>query len=143
MLWFTLGQKNMKRRSGPAIALNKSSDRGGRYFMSLYIGKRLHRYQCTDLPIDYDVISQLRYSAEEQDTKKMTDNYPMFEWSLYALINRDVSEEYTSIREETELNNNETEGEVNVEEENEKNDNYETEDIEDNNDKNEIGINNE
>ena len=91
----------MKRRSGPAIALNKSSDRGGRYFMSLYIGKRLHRYQCTELPIDYDVISQLRYLAEEQDAKKMTDNYPMFEWAPGVLITEYVSEEDTPTREET------------------------------------------
>ena len=40
------GTKNdIKRRSVPAITLNKSNDHGGHYFLSLYTGKRLHRYQ--------------------------------------------------------------------------------------------------
>ena len=55
------GTKNdMKRRSVPSIALNESNDCGSRYFMSLYTGKLLHSYQCTELPIDDDVISQVR-----------------------------------------------------------------------------------
>ena len=53
----------------------------------------------------------------------MTDNYPMFEWVPGFLITDDVSEEDTPTREETEVNNNEPEGEVNVEEANENNDN--------------------
>ena len=59
----------------------------------------------------------------------MTDNYPMFEWAPGVLITDDVSEKDTPIIEETEINNNEPEGEVNVEEANEKNDNDKAEDI--------------
>ena len=68
----------------------------------------------------------------------MTDNYPMFEWAPGVMITDDVSEEDTPIREETEVNNNEPEREVNVEEVNENNDNDEAEDLKDNNDNIEI-----
>ena len=68
----------------------------------------------------------------------MTDNYPMFEWAPGVLITEDVSEEDTPIREETKINNNEPEIEVNVEEANEKNYNDEVEDKKDNNNNNEI-----
>ena len=71
----------------------------------------------------------------------MTDNYPMFEWVPGVLITYDVSEEDTPIRAETEVNNNEPEGELNVEEANENNYHDEAEDVEDNNDNNEIEIN--
>ena len=69
--------------------------------MSLYTGKRLHSYQCTELPIYDDVIYQVRYLAEGEDAKKMSDNYPMFEWVPGFLITDSVSEEDTPIREET------------------------------------------
>ena len=69
--------------------------------MSLYTGKRLHRYQLTEIPIGDDVISQVRDLAEEENAKKMTDNYPMFEWAPGVLITDDVSEEDTPTREET------------------------------------------
>ena len=59
--------------------------------MSLYTGKRLHRYQLTEIPIGDDVISQVRDLAEEENAKKMTDNYPMFEWAPGVLITDDVS----------------------------------------------------
>ena len=75
---YTGTTNDMKRRSVPAIALNKSDYHGGHYFMIIYTGKSLHRYQCTELPIDYDVIDQVRDSAEEDDAKKMIDNYPIF-----------------------------------------------------------------
>ena len=74
------GTKNdIKRRSVPSISLNESNDHGGHYFMSLYTGKRLHRYQWTEPPIDDDAISQIRYLSEGYDAEKMIYNYPMFE----------------------------------------------------------------
>ena len=68
----------MKRRSVPAIPLNESNDHGVHYFMSLYTGKHLHRYQWIALPIDDDVTAQVRNLAEGEGAKTMTDNYPMF-----------------------------------------------------------------
>ena len=82
----------MKRSSVPAIALNKSNDRGGHYFMSIYTVKRLHRYQWTELPIYHDVIDQVRYLSEGKYAKKMIDNYPIFQWSSCFLITYDLSE---------------------------------------------------
>ena len=69
----------MKIRSVPSIAFNKSNYHEGQYFMSLYTGNRLYRYQRTELTIDDDVISQVRDLAEGRDSKNMTNNYPMFE----------------------------------------------------------------
>ena len=60
----------------------------------------------------------MRDLAEGEDSNKMTDNYPMFEWAPGVLITENVSEKDTPIREETEVNNNEPEVEVNIEEEN-------------------------
>ena len=59
------GTKNdTKRRSVPSIALNESNDCGSRYFMSLYTGNLLHRYRCTEIPIDDRLIYQVRDLAE-------------------------------------------------------------------------------
>ena len=57
----------------------------------------------------------MRDLAEGEDSNKITDKYPMFEWATGVLITENVSEKDTPIREETEVNNNEPEGEVNVE----------------------------
>ena len=101
--WYTMvytGTTNdMKISSVPYIVLNESNDHGGHYLMSLYTGKRLHSYQCTELPLDDDVIAQVRYLAEGKDSKQITDNYRMFEWAPVVLITDDVSEENTPIRE--------------------------------------------
>ena len=83
--------------------------------MSLYTAKRLHSYKWTQIPIDDDVIAQVRDLYEEENTKKIKDNYLMFDSAPGVLISDDISKENTPIREETEINNNEPEGEVNVE----------------------------
>ena len=49
----------------------------------------------------------------------------MFEWAPDVLITDYVSEEDTTTRKETDVNNNEPEGKVNVEEANENNENNE------------------
>ena len=54
-------ENDIKRRSVPSIAINESNDHGGHYFMSLYTGKRLQRYQWTEIPIYDGVIDQVRY----------------------------------------------------------------------------------
>ena len=60
--------------------------------MSLYTVKLLHRYQWTELPIDDDVISQVRDLSEGEGAKKMTNNYPVFELASGVLITDDISE---------------------------------------------------
>ena len=67
----------------------------------------------------------------------------MFEWAPGVLISDNVSEVDTPIREQTEVNNNEPEVEVNVKWANENNEHYKAQDTEDSNNNNEIGINNE
>ena len=64
-------KNDMKRRSVPDIALNESNNHGGHYFMSLYTEKRLHSYQFTEIQIDDDLIAQVIYLAEGEDTKKI------------------------------------------------------------------------
>ena len=75
---YTGTTNDIKIRSVPAIAFNKSNYHGGHYLMSLYTGKHLHSYQWTELPINDDIIAQVRYLAEREDTMKLIDNYPMF-----------------------------------------------------------------
>ena len=77
---------------------------------SRFTGKCLHRYQCTELPIEDDVIYPVRDLVEEYNAKKMTNNYQIFDWAPGVLITDDVSEEDKPTREGTEINNNEPEG---------------------------------
>ena len=98
---YTGTTNDTKRRSVPSIAIKKSDNHGGRYFMSLCTGKLLHSYQWTKLTIYDEIIAQVIDLAEVEDAKKLTDNYPMFEWAPGVLITEYVSEEYTPIREET------------------------------------------
>ena len=90
----------MKIKSIPAIALKESNEHGVHSFMSQYTVKCLHRYQWIEIPIDDDVIAQVRNLAEEENAKKLSNNYMMFEWAPGVLITGDVSEEDTPIREE-------------------------------------------
>ena len=66
--------------------------------MSLYTWKCVHIYQWTELPIDDDVIAQVRYLAEGENANKITDNYLIFECAPDVLITDDVSEEDIPIR---------------------------------------------
>ena len=59
-LVYTGTSNDINRISIPSIALNKSNDRGGNYFMSLYTGKILHIYELTELHIDNNVIKKLK-----------------------------------------------------------------------------------
>ena len=52
----------------------------------------MHIYQWTELPIDDDVIAQVRYLAEGENANKITDNYLIFECAPDVLITDDVSE---------------------------------------------------
>ena len=55
-----IGTNNsMKRKSIPAIALNKYNDHGKYYFMNLYTGKQLHSYIWQELPIDEEIIARI------------------------------------------------------------------------------------
>ena len=50
----------MNSRSVPAIALEESNENGGHYFMQLHTGRRIHRYEWTELPIYDDVIVRVK-----------------------------------------------------------------------------------
>ena len=71
----------IQRRAVPAIALNESNDHCGYYFMNLYTGKRLHSYNWEELPIDNDTIERVEELAKNEKAKRLTDNYPLFEWA--------------------------------------------------------------
>ena len=49
--------------------------------MSLYTGKRLHSYNWQELPIDDETINRVEDLAKAEKAKRLTDNYPMFEWA--------------------------------------------------------------
>ena len=74
--------------------------------MSLYTGKRMYRFQWTEIPIYYDVVASVRDLDEGEDAKKMTDNYSMFYLAPGVLITDGVNGEDIPIREKTEVNNN-------------------------------------
>jgi hypothetical protein len=57
---------DMKSRAIPAIALRKSNNNGGHYFMNLHTGRRIHGYHWTELPIDEYVISRVEKIAEDE-----------------------------------------------------------------------------
>ena len=57
---------NMKKRSVPAIDLKASNEEGGYLLMSLYTGKRLHRYIWEEIPIDQDIIDRVDQLAREE-----------------------------------------------------------------------------
>ena len=71
----------MKSRAVPAIALRRSNNAGGHYFMSLYSGKRIHGYKWKELPIDDYVINRVEELAEAEDQPVMHNGLPNFEWS--------------------------------------------------------------
>ena len=52
-------KNNMKPISVPVIALRRSNNTGGYYFISLYSGKRIHGYKWEELSIDKHVIARV------------------------------------------------------------------------------------
>ena len=55
-LWYTQGQKKMKRRSIPSIALRKSKKEGESLFIPLYNRKEIHIENWMELAIYDDVV---------------------------------------------------------------------------------------
>ena len=76
-LVYTGTSNNTRRRIIPSIALNKSKYHGGQYLMSLYTGKRLHSYEWTDLPIENDVIEQVKKFYSDEKRPLLKDKYPI------------------------------------------------------------------
>ena len=70
-----------KPRAVPAIALRRSNNNGGHYFMSLHSGKRIHGYEWEELPIDEHVIERVEALAEAEKQKVMHRGMPSFEWA--------------------------------------------------------------
>ena len=80
-LVYTGTSNNMKSRAVPGIALRRSNNAGGHYFMSLHSGKRIHGYSWDELPIDESVVERVESLAEEQGQPIMQDGVPNFEWT--------------------------------------------------------------
>ena len=72
---------DMKKRSISAIALRKSNNNSGYYFMNLHKGRCIHGYHWTELPIDDYVIFRVEKFAEDEKQPSMHDGMPNFEWS--------------------------------------------------------------
>jgi hypothetical protein len=68
-----------KARTVGVIALRRSNENGGYYFMSLKTGCELHGYEWTELPIDGHIISRVEEMAEAEGQPAMA-NGPIFEW---------------------------------------------------------------
>ena len=88
----------MKPRSVPAIALKRSNNAGGHYFMSLYSGKRIHGYKWEVLPIDDHIIARVEQLAEDEKQPIMNRGMPFFEWAPGAEV-----EDGTNVGEERRL----------------------------------------
>ena len=71
---------DMKSRAIPAIALRKSNNDGGHYFMNKHTGRHIHGYHWTELPIDEYVISRVEKLAEDEKQPIMHNGVPCFEW---------------------------------------------------------------
>jgi hypothetical protein len=80
-LVYTDTANDMKSRAVPAVALRRSNNAGGHYFMSLYSGKRIHGYKWKELPIDEYVIARVEELAKDQNQPLMHGGVPNFEWT--------------------------------------------------------------
>ena len=72
---------NMKTRRMAKIILRRSNKRGGHYFMSLNMGRRLHSYQWQELPITQSGIDCLEEMDTADEATEIIDGYPNFEWT--------------------------------------------------------------
>ena len=79
-LVYTSTSNDMKSRAVPAIALKRSNNAGGHYFMSLYSGKRIHGYKWKELPVDDYVIARVEELAEGEKQPLIRNGMPIFEW---------------------------------------------------------------
>ena len=79
-LVYTDTNNSMKFRAVSGIALRRSNNAGGHYFLNLYSGKRIHGYKWRELPIDDYVISRAEELAEAEKKPIMHDGESDFEW---------------------------------------------------------------
>ena len=75
-------KNNMKARSVPAIALRRSNELGGHYFMSLHTGKQLHSYHWRELPITDEVIESVHSLATSENQPTLVDGEVTFECDI-------------------------------------------------------------
>ena len=71
---------NMIKRGVPEIALNVSNDVVFFYFMSLYTGRRIHRYIWNEITTDDDFIRRVEELVTEEKQHILLDNHPLFKW---------------------------------------------------------------
>ena len=70
---YTGTRNSMKSRSVPGVSLKPSNNDGGKYFMSLYAGKRVHSYIWEEFPIDDGVIQRVDKLAELEKKSVLVD----------------------------------------------------------------------
>ena len=75
-------KNNMMSRSTPSIALKRSNDRGGHYFMSIDTGKKIHGSKWVVKPINKDVIDRVHALAAKEQQPLLINNTPLFEYSI-------------------------------------------------------------
>ena len=63
------------------IALKRSNNFGGHYFISLYSGKRIHGYKWERLPIDEHIIERVEQLAKVEEQPIMNRGMSYFEWA--------------------------------------------------------------
>ena len=80
-LFYKVTTNGMNRRIIPPITINESNNHGGHYFMSLYTGKILYSHEWKQLPIENDVIEQVKQFSSDEEVKLTKDRYPTFEWA--------------------------------------------------------------
>ena len=85
---------NTKTRSVIEITLRRSNKRGGHYFVSLNMGRRLDSYQWQELPITNAVIYCVDEMYKSDEAPEMIDGYPNFEWGPGNPIKYDDKSEY-------------------------------------------------
>ena len=71
---------SMKSMSVPGFAVKPSKNGGGKCFMPLYTGKRVHSYICEELPIYDGVIQRVEQLSELEKKHVLVDANSFFEW---------------------------------------------------------------
>jgi hypothetical protein len=84
-------------RNTGAIVLNPTGNAQGDYFfMSLVTGKRLSRYQWTEIPMTNTVISAVEAMAEKEGQPLIKGGVPLFKWRPNASVEDFLEEDLES-----------------------------------------------
>ena len=97
-------KNNMMARATPAIALKRSNDRGGHYFMSIDTGKKIHGSKWVVKPINQDVIDRVHALAKKEKQPLLVNNTPLFEYNIGRPVGNDnISDEESDLGDDLSL----------------------------------------